>query len=112
MSYALTLAAALALTVLSEGLGMLIIGRSWRFVYYSLLGNLLTWPALNLLLITVGRFGPVGLYRPALLVLELAAVVTEALLYRTLCHWPLKKALPISLALNVLSYALGVLLEL
>ncbi len=97
----------LCLTVVAEGLLMLLLSRSWRFVYYSLLANLLTNPALNALLIIIANLLGAAAYLPALIALELAAIAVEALLYRRLCDYRIGKAVAVSALLNAVSFALG-----
>ena len=97
----------LCLTVIAEGLIMLLLSRSWRFVYYSLLVNLLTNPALNVLLIAAASLLGASAYIPALIALELLAVVAEALVYRKLCSYSIQKAFAFSALLNAASFALG-----
>jgi hypothetical protein len=101
----------LALTVVSESLVVLLLFRNGRFVYYSLLANLLTNPALNLLrLLSLGFFGRAWDV-PVLAALELAAVLAEAAVYRRLCDFTALKALAVSLLLNAASFALGLALS-
>lgn len=103
------LLAALGLTIAVEGAAMLLFTRRWRFVYYSLLVNLLTNPLLNLVLLFVARSGSLPLYYVVLAALEVAVVFGEGALYAKLCGWAGKKALVVSLILNALSYGLGAL---
>ena len=97
----------LAVTVAAEGLIMLLLFRSWRYVYHSCLANLLTNPSLNVLLvIAVGLFGE-SAYLATLIPLELLAVVAEAFVYRLLCGFRIKRAIAVSGLLNVSSFAIG-----
>ncbi|MBP7402839.1 MAG: hypothetical protein KBA30_09505 [Clostridia bacterium] len=86
---------------------MLALFRRWDFVYYSLLGNLLTNPALNLLLLLAVRMAGAAAYWPALAVLEAGAVTVEAVVLRMLCGFSPCRALIVSLMLNVLSFGAG-----
>ena len=97
----------LCLTVTAEGLVMRLLSRSWRFVYYSLLVNLLTNPALNVLLTAAASLLGASAYIPALIVLELLALAVEALVYRRLCDYSTGKAFAVSALLNAVSFALG-----
>ena len=103
----LTLLICLGLTVAAEGLVMFLLFRSLRFVYYSVLANLLTNPALNVLLSLVTTLLGASAYLPALILLELAAVAAETLVYRTLCDFKPLKALGVSALLNAVSFGLG-----
>lgn len=103
---------ALLLTIVVEGGAMLLYSRRWRYVYYSLLLNLLTNPLLNLLLWLIALAGGRLWYTVALWVLELCVVLGEGLLYAKLCDWPLRRALLVSLALNGVSLAVGLVLRL
>lgn len=107
----LTLLICLALTVIAEGLVILLLFRSLRFVYYSLLANLLTNPALNALLVILTTLLGSSAYLPALIALELAAVAAETLVYRTLCDFRPLKALGVSALLNAVSLGLGLALS-
>ncbi len=94
-------------TVLVEGGLVALLFHSRRFVYYSFLCNLLTNPALNLLLaLCVTLLGAVW-YWPALALLEIAVVLTEAFVYRLLCGFTFTKALGLSVLLNLASFLIG-----
>ena len=108
MNAALLLGLCLLLTLAIEE-SLLLPARSGRLHYACLLANLLTNPALNLLLLAVFQCFP-GLYWPTLLVLELAAAVAEAWVYCSLVSWPRRRALILSLGLNAASAALGYLI--
>lgn len=105
----LIFAACLVLTILIEGAAILIWFRRRDFVYYSLLCNLLTNPALNLLLFCAVRYFHAP-YFGALLALEIAAVLIESLVYARLCPLPYRRALFVSFALNLLSCGAGLLI--
>jgi len=115
---------ALALTTFVEGAGMLVYvsvvkrvrpalapDSRLRYVYYSLLLNLLTNPLLNLLLWLIFLAGGRGWYTLFLWVLEVCVVLGEGLLYARLCAWPLRRALLVSLLLNGLSLAVGLVIN-
>lgn len=94
-------------TALVEGGAMWLFYGGRRLVYYSALCNLLTNPMLNVLLaLAVVRLG--ADYAATLLVLELAAVVAEAIVYRLLADFSIARALALSFVLNALSYSFGV----
>jgi hypothetical protein len=100
---------ALGLTILVEGLMMLALYRRLDFAYYTVLGNLLTNPALNVL-VALGVYvaGPTA-YGPVLGALELLAVLVEAYVLRMLCRWKTGHAVGISLLLNAASFGAGFL---
>ncbi len=100
---------ALLTTVAVEGLLMFLLFRRWDFVYYTLICNLLTNPAMNLLLLAGVRFFGPGVYWPALLALEFVVVALEGLILRLLCRFRLIKALAFSLLLNAASFGIGLL---
>ncbi len=102
-------AAAFALTAAAEGALVLALTRSMRRVYASFLCNLLTNPALNLLLLGAVRFLGAGAYWPALAALELAVVAVEAYVWRLLTPLTWKSALFLSAGTNALSFALGLI---
>ena len=108
MNAALLLLLCFLLTLLIEE-ALLLPARSLRLHYACLLANLLTNPALNLLLIAVYRLLP-RLFVPALLLLELAAVAAETWAYRSMLDWPRRRAFLLSLALNAASFVLGSLI--
>lgn len=108
MSALFDLAAALALTVSIECGAAALLLRSRHVTYAVLLGNLLTNPLLNGLLLADACLPGV---RPwALLPLELAATVGEGALLRRLSGLPARRAYPLSLLLNALSFGAGLLL--
>ena len=98
---------ALGLTILVEGLLMLALYHRMDFVYFTVLCNLLTNPALNLLLaLGVHMAGPAA-YGPVLGVLEWLAVLIEAYVLRLLCGWKAGRAIVIALLLNAASFGAG-----
>lgn len=105
MNAALLLLLCLLLTLAIEE-ALLLIARSPRLHYACLLANLLTNPALNLLLIALYNRLP-RLYGPAVPLLELAAVAAEAWVYGSLTNWPRRRAFLLSLGLNAASFGLG-----
>ena len=108
MNAALLLLLCFLLTLIIEE-ALLLIARRPRLHYACLLANLLTNPALNLLLLLIGGPFP-RLYWPALVLLELAAVAAEAWVYRSLTDWPRRRAFLLSLGLNAASFGLGALI--
>lgn len=95
---------ALLLTLLLEGLFVLLVTRKKSFVLTSFAGNLVTNPLLNVILLAVGS-SPLRL--PALIALELAAVFVEALLYRYVTEKKRLRCLLLSLGANAVSYCIG-----
>ena len=101
----------LALTVAVEGAVMWLLFRRRDYMYYSLLANVITNPAVNLLLFfCVGSLG--WSYWPVLGMLEISAVVIEAVIYSKICDfshgcrgWLIAAGL--SVFLNLLSYGAG-----
>ena len=99
----------LLVTVLVEGIAILVIFRNWKFVYYSFLSNLLTNPALNLIMIVIGGFLGPEYYYVLLIILELLVVLIEACIYKALCDFSFTKSLLVSLLANVLSFCTGLI---
>lgn len=97
----------LGLTILVEGLLMLALFRRLDYVYFTILCNLLTTPALNLLLALGMRVAGPSAYGPVLGVLECLTVLIEAYVLRLLCGWKTGQAIGIALLLNVVSYGIG-----
>lgn len=100
----------LAVTVVVEGGIMFLLFRSPQRVYYSLLCNLLTNPALNLLLMLWGALVGAYGYYVFMAVLELAVLITEALVYRALFLMRFSRAVLLSGLLNGCSFAAGAVL--
>jgi uncharacterized membrane protein len=101
----------LLLTVAIEGSAVLIIFRQKKYGYFCLLCNLLTNPALNLLLLVfVSLFGARAYY-PVLVPAEIAVVFIEAAVYNYICQLGMKKAIMLSAFLNAMSFAAGVLIN-
>ena len=109
ISYIISLIAAFALTAAIEGAIVFALFRKPRFVYYSVLWNLLTNPALNLSLLLAAFFG--AAYAPSVLIGEACVLFAEALLIRMLLELPAKKALLLSLLLNTASFLTGLVLN-
>jgi hypothetical protein len=100
----------LLLSCLIEGGLMALLFRRRDFIYYTALCNLLTNPALNLLLHgMVYRFGA-ACYWPALLALEFVVWFAEAGILKQLCGFRLNKAMAVSLLLNFSSFLIGEIL--
>lgn len=98
---------AFLLTAAVEALVMLLLCRNPRYMYYSLLCNLLTNPAMNVALwLLTGALG-VQFYAVILLALEAAVVVVEGAVYHSLIGWRWGKALLASLLLNAASFLVG-----
>ena len=103
--------ALLALTAFVEGLLAFALFRRWRIVYDTVLCNLLTNPAMNILLALLVSLCGTGRYAWFVAVLEIAVVITEALVLRALERWTYPKAFACSLFFNAASYAVGLLLH-
>ena len=100
----------LFLTVLIEGVLVFAFVRKAKTLYHSVLVNMLTNPLVNLILISVGSFVVIegnSVYYIALAVLEIAAVITEWLLYHKMGDFGIKKALFASVLLNAASFSFG-----
>lgn len=107
LEIALILIVNLVLTVFAEGFLTAIWFKNGRMVYFSVLCNLITNPALNILVIaSVSAFGAAA-YAPAVTLLELAAVAVEACIWRSLCGFSRGRALWIAFVTNLLSFGIG-----
>ncbi len=101
-----------AVTAVVEGIGAACVRRDRRFVWYSLLCNLLTNPLANLLMLLGVLWLGIGAYFPLLAVLECAVTAAEAAVYRLLGGMGKARALGFSLFLNALSCLVGFLPQL
>ncbi len=100
----------LLLTISAEGILIFLIYKQRKYVKYSVICNVLTNPALNLIMTLsaplLSRAAGYGL----LALLELAAVAAEGFVYRALTDKSLTRCLLLSLVLNAVSFLLGVML--
>ena len=114
MSVVLLLLRNLLLTVLIEGTLVLIFTKSKTRVCHSVLVNMLTNPFLNLCLILWSAFIPLPTapyYYIATAFLEIAAFITEGMLYYKMGDFGIKKAFFASFMLNAASFSFGFLLQ-
>ena len=100
----------LAITVVVEATVIWLLFRKGTFVYYSFLCNLLTNPALNLLLLIAVNFLGMKYYYAILVPLEIIVVLVETYVYRLLCKFSTKKAFSVSLLANVISFGVGLVI--
>ena len=104
----------LLLTVLIEGVLVLVFVRKSETLYHSVLVNMLTNPVVNLALIFWGSFVPlpaVPYYYIATAFLEVAAVIMEWVLYYKMGDFALKKEFFASFFLNAASFFFGFLIQ-
>ena len=104
----------LLLTVLIEGVLVLVFVRKSETLYHSVLVNMLTNPVVNLALISWGSFvllPEVPYYYVATVFLEAAAVITEWILYYKMGDFAFKKAFFASLLLNAASFSFGLIIR-
>ncbi len=112
MSLLLLLLRNLILTVLIEGVLVIIFTKRKSTAYHSVLVNTLTNPLVNITLILFSSFAvlPVAPYYYILLaILEIAAFITEGILYNKMGDFSLKKAFFASFLLNASSFGMGAL---
>lgn len=102
----------LLLTLSAEGIVIFLIYRKLRYVWYSVICNLLTNPALNLIMLLCAPLlsGSAVLTYGLLALLELAAVTAEGMIYHRLISIGAFRSVMLSLLLNAISFALGVML--
>ncbi len=98
---------ALALTLIIELSLIGLITRKRHFLYPCFLVNLLTNPLLNLLLFLLIPALGINYYYPLLIILELAVIISEGLLYAYMLAISKRFAWGLSLLLNAVSYCLG-----
>ncbi len=97
----------LVLTILIEGTLILIIKRKLLFVLYSIIINIITNLTLNLIVINFVN-SKLWIYILVVSILEIIILFTEALMYNITIK-KYKKALLLSLILNVTSISFGFL---
>ena len=98
------------LTCLIEGGTILLISRNKKYVYYSLLCNVLTNPALNYIMMLYGAFFGEEYYLVVLAVLEGIVMVVEAIVYKSTSKDSILKSIGLSLVCNAASFCVGLLL--
>ncbi len=107
MSWPLSLVLALLLTEAIEIPVCLLWGMRKRDLLFVVLANLLTNPLVNVLYALAYLYTPVP-RAVSIAVLEIAAVVTEWLIYRSATD--AKRPFPVSLTANAVSYGAGLLI--
>ena len=107
MSWPLSLVLALLLTEAIEIPVCLLWGMRGRDLLFVLLANLLTNPIVNVLYALVSLYTPIPRVA-SIAVLEIAAVVTEWLIYRSATD--AKRPFLVSLTANAASYGAGLLI--
>lgn len=100
------LLSALAFTILIEGIVVVVITRKANALFVSVACNLLTNPLINVILIVVSIY-EINLYYPLMAVLEILVVIAEYFIYRIATDESKKRCVIISVAANVLSFAIG-----
>lgn len=105
---------ALILTLVIECALCIVMYRDKKTAYHVVLANILTNPAMNILLIgiyTILRMINLSgmLYIPFLIIFEIVAVFVEYRVYSYIGH-DKKKSLILAITLNVISFTLGLLI--
>ena len=99
---------ALLLTIVIEGIVIVLMTKSVKWLLFSVLVNALTNPVLNLCLLLVSVYsGNLILYITVLVLGELSAVAGEAVLYRAFTGELLKRCFLRSAVANAVSLGLG-----
>ena len=99
---------ALLLTLVIEGVVIVLMTKSVKWLLFSILVNALTNPILNLCLLLVSVYsGNLILYITVLVLGELAAIVGEAVLYRAFTGETLRRCFLRSSIANAASVGLG-----
>lgn len=93
-------------TELLECLAVLLLQKKKKFVFICLIANI-TNPIVNLVLLLVSVTGSYPLYYGAAILLEAAALVYEAFLYRYMGGVTVKRAFLISAVCNAASLFIG-----
>ena len=115
MTLFLSFIIALSITILVEGFVVGLITRNKRVIYCSSLCNLLTNPALNLIFFFNNSlpddytFLGLDYSIVSIIILELLVVIVEAYIYFYMCRIKYPKALLISFAANLASFASGLI---
>ncbi|MDR0347259.1 MAG: hypothetical protein LBH56_02665 [Coriobacteriales bacterium] len=107
----MVLLANVGMTLCLEGVAAALICRKRAVVLASVLGNLLTCPALNFIVLVDVHFAGAAGYLPLLVCLEVAAVLVEAWVYTRSSDMKLAQALMLSLGLNLLSLSVGIVVH-
>ncbi len=115
----LLLGAALLLTIVIEGITVFIFRKDKKYVGYSVLVNLITNPAVNLIIFRVNNdlwlwrrwFFSGDVTAPYVFVLEAAVVVIEAVCYRAMTGESMGESMKLSFVLNITSYTIGLFLN-
>jgi len=102
---------AFAITAALEAIVMLLMFRNGRYVYYSLLCNMLTNPAMNVILVILVMALGHEYYYICLALLEFIVLFIEAYVLRVLAGFTWKKAFFTSFLLNVISLSAGLLIN-
>lgn len=107
MSYPLTLVLALLITEAIEIPACVLWGMRKKDLLFVVLANVLTNPLVNVLYALASLYTPIP---PALslAVLEIAAVITEWIVYRSATD--AKRPFPVSLTANTASFGIGLLI--
>lgn len=106
----LSLILALTLTIIIEGIVMLILTRSLEWVKFNLYVNLVTNPVLNISFWLIFYFFGVAYRLPVYIVGEILVIVVESLFYILMSHENLKICLLRAAATNAVSVLLGALI--
>lgn len=102
---------ALLFTILFEGVIMLVITKSFKWLLYNFLCNVLTNTTLNLALTLLYRAtGSLTSYYISVAAGELIVLFTEALIYYMLSGIKKSHCFFLSLITNAISFVLGILL--
>lgn len=96
-------------TALIEGILIYLLYRKKEFVYYSILCNMLTNPAMNLLLFFATKVFGYAYYSFSLIVLEIIVFLVETFIYKLLGNLKISKSLMLSALLNFTSFLFGLL---
>ena len=99
------------ITAITEGVVIFVLFKNKNYLYYSLLCNMLTNPALNYLLSTLTNIFGSTVYYPGLILLEIAVVIIEAKIYRYLGEFNLRQSLLLSFFLNAITFVIGLLIS-
>ncbi len=99
---------ALLLTIAIECAICAVIYRNKTTIYHTLLANILTNPAMNIILFGIYIFArPFYIY--AFIILEIAVIFVEYRVYKYIGHQT-KKSITLATALNIASCTIGLLL--
>ena len=110
MSIFILLLKALVLTVIIEGIAVMITAKSRKVLLHSVYCNLMTNPLLNLIGLLISFYSH-GAFIAWIVIGEAAVVISEAALYRLFGDMDKKRSYMISFTANLCSFTAGLIIN-